>query len=84
MPITNGDLDGAVQKFWQDIPPGGGMVTKWFLTVEGIAPDGKRSLDFVWTDDLKTWEVRGMLQEAIDSQLTGQLADQILAEPEED
>lgn len=83
MPIADDALDGAVQKFWETIPPGGGMVTKWFLVAEGIDNNGRRSLDFVWTEDMKTWEVKGMLGSALDSQLSGELADEILGGDED-
>jgi hypothetical protein len=79
MPGTNEELDAAVGKFWQDLPRGG-MAAKWFMVVEGMDSDGSRWLDFVWSDDLKTWDVRGMLHEALDSQFAGALADEVREE----
>jgi hypothetical protein len=80
MPKTDEELDAAVQKFWQDMEPPGGMATKWFLVIEGLGSDGGRWLDYVWAEDIKTWDVKGMLHEALDSQVAGQVADEIREE----
>ena len=80
MPKSNDELDAAVSKFWQEVVLPGGMTTKWFLVVEGFGDDGGRWLDFVWSDDLKTWEVKGFLHEALDSQVAGQVAGQVADE----
>jgi len=84
MPSSDDDLDSAVQRFWGECDPPGGLVTKWFLVTEGIREDGGRYLDYVWTEDMKTWDVRGMLHEALDSQFAGSLATEVFAEDEGD
>jgi hypothetical protein len=80
MPKTSERLDAEIAEFWQDMEPRGGMVSKWFLVVEGLGPDGGRWIDFVWPDELKTWDVKGMLHEALDSQLAGMVVDEIREE----
>ena len=77
MPRAADDLDACISNAWQELDPPGGMATRWFLVVEGIDEQGDRSLDYFWSADLKTWDVKGMLNEALDSQVAGQVADEI-------
>ena len=77
MPETNDELDGAVAKFWREMTPSGGMAVKWFLTIEGMDDQGQRSLDFAWSADLKTWEQKGMLHEALDGELAIEVAREV-------
>lgn len=81
MPKASEELDAAVSKEWQEIwDPPGGMATKWFLVVEGVDAEGDRWIDFVWPENLKTWDVKGMLHEALDGQMAGMVADEIREE----
>lgn len=53
--------------------PKGGMTIGWFLVTEQVTADGDRWLDWAWADGMKTWQVRGYLHEALDSQTTGEI-----------
>ena len=81
MPPTTPELEDAVQDWWRqgDGPPGG-IATKWMLVCEGMEADGDRWLRFAWSEGLKTWEQKGMLHEALDSQVAVQVADEVRAE----
>lgn len=78
MPVADDNLDGAIQRFCSELEPTGGMVTKWFLVYEGIRDDGTRYLGYSWQEDMKTWDVRGLLHETLDQQLQNQLVDQLM------
>ena len=40
-------------------------------------------MDYFWPGDLKTWDVKGMLHEALDSQAAGQVATEVWNEAED-
>ena len=83
MPEGPPELEQAIQDFWHDQgdgPEKGGMVTGWFLCAEGLDGDGQRWMSWAWSSDIKSWQVKGYLHEALDSQMTGSLADEVRRE----
>ena len=84
MPKAPDELESSVQVAWRfRTDPPGGMATRWFMVVEGMDADGDRWMDYFWPDDLKTWDVKGMLHDALDSQAAGQVATEVWNEAEE-
>ena len=77
--MANEKFDAAVTELWQG-DNDGGIVTKWFTVVEGVNPDGDRWLNFFWSDGLKTWDVKGMLHSALDSQVANEVAENVTEE----
>ena len=77
MPETTPELDSAVQEWWINREPKGGMVLKWFLVAEALDDEGDVWLEYSWSPGLRTWEQKGMLHEALDSQVAIQVADEV-------
>ena len=81
MSVTDDELFSAISNYHERNPDTkGGVITKFFLVMEGIDVDGDRCIDYTWTEDMKTWDVRGLLHETLDQQLSGQLADQLMGD----
>lgn len=56
----NKQLAEAIEGVFQRVE--GGIVTKWLLIAETVGPDGERRLWANMSDDLKPWELIGMLR----------------------
>jgi len=83
MPEGSPELEKAIQDFWYEQGSDesrGGMVTGYFVCVEGLDGEGARWMDWAWSKDIKTWQVKGYLHEALDSQMAGDVANEVLRE----
>ncbi len=67
-----GEAIGAVLAKYE-----GSMVTKWVALVETIDQDGKRGMWPLTSDDMKAWDIKGMLLHALDMEQGQTLAEYV-------
>lgn len=79
MPEEDEKMIEVISEAWKR-RHGGGMVVGFFVVAEGVKPDGERRLEYFWSRDTRTWQVKGWMKEAIDDQLIGEMRDMIEGE----
>lgn len=74
-------FDDAIAEAWKAREESG-VVLGWFLVVEGLDKDGNRCLNYFSPEGAKTWQVKGYLHSALDSQNAADIAADIMMEGE--
>ena len=73
------ELPSSLQGLWND-QAGSGLPIRWALVVEGVDDTGDPVIEYAWSENTKTWHLRGMLGEFLAAQDQGQLSDLIIGE----
>jgi len=69
------ELPTSIQEFW-DEEREGGYPMRWFLVADGIDAEGEPAMASMFSN-MKTWQLRGLLEETLADQIVGQTVDQL-------
>ena len=73
------ELPSSLQDLWNE-QVGGGLPIHWVLIADGVDAEGESVIEYAWSENTKTWHLRGMLGEFLAAQDQGQLSDLIIGE----